>query len=371
MNGVKNILLIQLFSNGDCLYATTLAVQIKKDYPGCNLQWLIFDAYRQILKENPYVDEIVTIDRIEKESADALYKRTVFFAKQRVAEKKSDTWFFPQLISDNLSFYDGCLRRSLLRSYPGPVTVDKKAVLVLNQAEKDKAHDFFSVNNIAAYKNVVLFETSPLSGQVALSDDDVVNIAGDIASIPNTCVILSSYKAYNVQNKAVFNGNSLTIRETSAFSHFCTLLLGCSSGITWSTVTTGGRQLPMIQLLNPDAYYFNPPSADFAYSGLGDNEVVELYRFNVADVCSVVRCAITEGISGAKKNFNQVQKNQFKMHRGIIHNFLKRGKFLLIFRFLRVNFRQNGFNLKMISQIIKGFFFFPIQVIKDAIEKKA
>ena len=28
------ILLVQLYSNGDCLYATTVAQQIKKDFPG-------------------------------------------------------------------------------------------------------------------------------------------------------------------------------------------------------------------------------------------------------------------------------------------------------------------------------------------------
>ena len=33
------ILLVQLFSNGDCLYATSVARQIKKDFPGHATSW--------------------------------------------------------------------------------------------------------------------------------------------------------------------------------------------------------------------------------------------------------------------------------------------------------------------------------------------
>ena len=33
--------LVQLDANGDCLYATTIARQIKQDYPGCHLTWWI------------------------------------------------------------------------------------------------------------------------------------------------------------------------------------------------------------------------------------------------------------------------------------------------------------------------------------------
>ena len=52
------ILLGQLASNGDCLYATTVARQIKHDYPGCHLTWAIGSMYRHILDNNPDVDEI-------------------------------------------------------------------------------------------------------------------------------------------------------------------------------------------------------------------------------------------------------------------------------------------------------------------------
>ncbi|MEO7049339.1 MAG: hypothetical protein ABI091_28810, partial [Ferruginibacter sp.] len=55
----KNILLVQLFSNGDCLYATAIARQIKNDFPGCKLSWAIASFCKNIIAHNPYVDEVL------------------------------------------------------------------------------------------------------------------------------------------------------------------------------------------------------------------------------------------------------------------------------------------------------------------------
>jgi len=53
------ILLAQLNSNGDCLYATVIAKQIKEvDYPECHLTWAVNSYCRQSVLFNPYVDEI-------------------------------------------------------------------------------------------------------------------------------------------------------------------------------------------------------------------------------------------------------------------------------------------------------------------------
>ena len=54
----KRILLGQLGSFGDCLYATTVARQIKVDFPECHLTWAIGSPYRSILDNSPDVDDI-------------------------------------------------------------------------------------------------------------------------------------------------------------------------------------------------------------------------------------------------------------------------------------------------------------------------
>ena len=55
MTAAKKILLVQLYSNGDCLYATAVARQIKQDFPGCHLTWVIAGVYKNIIAQNPYL----------------------------------------------------------------------------------------------------------------------------------------------------------------------------------------------------------------------------------------------------------------------------------------------------------------------------
>ena len=58
----KNIALVHLASNGDILYATAIARQIKEiDFPNCNLTWVVSSSGKKILENNPYVDEIIEI----------------------------------------------------------------------------------------------------------------------------------------------------------------------------------------------------------------------------------------------------------------------------------------------------------------------
>ena len=63
MEKQKKILLAQLNSNGDCIYATVIAKQIKEiDYPNCHLTWAISNKCKQSILHNPHVDEIWEIE---------------------------------------------------------------------------------------------------------------------------------------------------------------------------------------------------------------------------------------------------------------------------------------------------------------------
>ena len=55
----QKILLAHLNSNGDCLYSTVIARQIKEvDYPGCHLTWIVNSNCKKTVLLNPHVDEI-------------------------------------------------------------------------------------------------------------------------------------------------------------------------------------------------------------------------------------------------------------------------------------------------------------------------
>ena len=60
------ILLGQLGANGDCLYATILARQLRQDYPKATITWAISDRSASLLTNNPHVDEVwkIPVERV-------------------------------------------------------------------------------------------------------------------------------------------------------------------------------------------------------------------------------------------------------------------------------------------------------------------
>ena len=70
----RRILLGQLAANGDCVYATTVARQIKADDPECHLTWAIGSSYRQVIAHNPHVDAVWEVPYSRKEDAIATWR---------------------------------------------------------------------------------------------------------------------------------------------------------------------------------------------------------------------------------------------------------------------------------------------------------
>src|SRR5689334_19640668 len=141
MNSPEKILLIQLFSNGDCLYATTVAKQIKKDFPGCHLTWAIADFCKPIIFNNPYVDEIREVTEVSKNDIIAFrkFKRKVFHEK---SEGKWSEVFVTHNMDDNQALYDGTIRGMIFRAYGKPISEPIQPVLILSEEEKQNVKKF-------------------------------------------------------------------------------------------------------------------------------------------------------------------------------------------------------------------------------------
>src|SRR5215213_5971583 len=118
----KKILLVEFYSNGDCLYATAVARQIKKDFPGCHLTWAIAGFCKNIIALNPDVDEIRIVDDVPKNDVAAFRK----FKRKAFSEKSRGEWdevFITHNMDDNQALYDGTIRGMIFRAYPFPITV--------------------------------------------------------------------------------------------------------------------------------------------------------------------------------------------------------------------------------------------------------
>lgn len=368
MASSKRILLVQLYSNGDCLFATAVARQIKHDFSDCHLTWAIAGFCEQIIDLNPYVDEKLVINEVPKNDVIAFrkFKRKVFKEKD---EGKWDEVFVTHNMDNNQALYDGTIRGMIFRAYPNAITVPVQPVLVLSDAEKQKVKHFAEENKLLQYKNVILWEFAPQSGQSVLSFDFVKKIAGKITESTDTCIILSSANSFKSLER-IIDGSTLTVRENASLTHYCSLLIGCSSGITWLSTSSGAKQLPMLQLLDSQAYFRNAPSVDFSRYEISTNELIELISFDEEKILNVVQSINEEGISAAKKKFNEPLPVQFNTTRKVVYNMLCYLQFGAIAKHYRVTKEIYGSHPEFIKQFILAFLTFPFKLIANKWKKR-
>lgn len=364
----KKILLIQLFSNGDNLYATTLARQIKTDFPDCHLTWAIANFCKSIIEHNPFVDEALIVDSVAKNDIVAFRKFRKSMYRQK-AEGVYDEVFVTHIMDSNLAYYDGCIRSNVLSAYPYPITVPITPVLRLTDLEVDKTKQFALDNELSEYKNVILFEFAPQSGQSKMTKELAISIAENLVKSGDCAVVMSSGIRIDHNNKAIVDGSVLSIRETAALTHHCTFLLGASSGITWISTSDAARQLPMVQLLNPYTNWVNPISRDFERFGLPIDKVIELLDFTESTIIHCVKLAVAD-FASAKNKYNHPIPLHFKTTRSIVYNLLCYAQFGAIAKHVQVNKKVYGNNLSFYKEVLAGFIIFPFKLIKNLVTKR-
>jgi|CXWL01.1.fsa_nt_gi hypothetical protein len=368
MDNPKRILLVQLYSNGDCLYATAVARQIKQDFPGCHLTWTIAGFCKNIISQNPYVDEVLVTDEVSKNDIIAFrkLKKKVFREKE---EGKWDEVFVTHNMDDNQALYDGTIRGMIFRAYPKPITVSVQPVLILTEVEKQNVKLFADKHKLQQFKNIILWEFAPQSGQSVLSFDFVMKAAKKIVQFPGTCVILSSANSFSNTEK-IIDASSLTVRENAELTHYSSLLIGCSSGITWLSTSSAAKQLPMLQLLDPQAYFRNAPSVDFSRYGISTKELIELIQFDEEKILQVVQAISEDGIIAAKEKFNEPLPVQFNTTRKVIYNLLCYLQFKAIVRYYRITTSIYGRHPLFIKQFFLAFLTFPFKLISNKWRKR-
>ena len=364
----QNILLVHLYSNGDSLYATAVARQIKQDYPNCILTWAIASFCKDIITNNPFVDDVLEVADVVKLDIVAYRK----FKKRILQEKINGKWddvFFTNLIDDNQANYDGCTRASTFRGYPKNITVPIQPILVLNLAETQKAKDFSAFHQLEKYKHIILFEFAPQSGQSQMTMDFAVQIATQLTIKNDVAVILSSANKINHPSPQIIDGSSLSLRETAALTHYCTFLLGASSGITWISTSTAGKQLPMVQLLNANTIWSNPISRDFDRFNIATDCLIELINFDIETIQNCVSEALIN-FAIAKKKYHQQFPFSFKTTRFIVYNLLTYLQFAAIIKHIQINREVHGNKLAFYKEVAIGFLMFPFRLISNTFRKK-
>lgn len=213
----NRILLGHLISNGDCLYATAIAQQIKHDFPGSHLTWAVSSFCRKIIEENPFVDEVWEIP-FTTWSYELLPASWAFFegeALKRYEEGVYDFIFFTQIYPGNPHHFEGTVRPGIFLGYPGKITVPLQPSLFLRAEELERVNVFVQQNRLHEFEQVILFECSAKSGQTHVTPEFALQTAETIAKKwpGKHAVILSSQHAVQTSSEGIIDGSALTLRE--------------------------------------------------------------------------------------------------------------------------------------------------------------
>jgi hypothetical protein len=315
MTAGKRILLMHLVSLGDCLYVTAIARQIKQDYPGCHLTWAISNRCSQVIQNNPYVDEIWEIVSDTMSGIGEVWEKTKKEALEKKEKGEYDYIFFTQINPDNFFNYDGTIRSSTFRGYPHPITVPVTPIINLTENEIENVNIFVKLHKINDFKHVIMFENSPGSNQSPVNDNFTMNLSKKIVeNFKDSLIIISSHKKIPSAHERIIDASSLTFRENAELSKHCSLLIGCSSGITWLLTSSWAKKIPTIQILKKRAllYEFASVNYDLKYWGQPTDHIVEITKFSEDHIFNCVNITLKFGIGKAREKYNEILKPSFK-----------------------------------------------------------
>lgn len=329
----KRILLGHLSAKGDCLYATAIARQIKTDYPGCFLTWGIGSMSREVLKGNPYVDEVWEFPMQNHGEMAQAWQAFETEVARRYLQGDFDKVFLTQISPGNFQNFDGTVRLSIFRAYPRPIKVPITPVMNLLPEEVETVSQFAKIHGLSERANVILFECSSNSGQSFVTPDYALEVAKALVlKLPDTAVILASAIAVDSGDERIISSSNLSFRDHAELSKYCNLLVGCSSGITWLCTSDWAKPLPTIQILSASTSVYASMIHDFEYWGKPTDQIVEMTDCPVSQLVDCIYLAITQGMAEARLCYHQQIPLEFTFYLSIIRSILlEKGQYDKVF----------------------------------------
>jgi len=303
---MTRILLGMLGSNGDCLYATAIARQIKQDFPGCHLTWAVASLCRNVLFNNPDVDTVWEIPLESWSEMDRTWQLFEIEAHSLGSSGHFDHVFLTQVSPARFGNYDGTVRPSLFRNYPRQISVPVDVTINLDAEEKAAVDAWFAASPAADASQVVLCECSSRSGQSFMDVGRAVELAEAITTARRkTVVIISTHDALVTDNPRIISGGSISIRQTARLTDYVDLFVGCGSGLTVAATSgTAKPGLPNIQILRRYTSVYASFRHDFGYFGKPISQFMELTSEDPSHIHAAVLAALADGFEAAKTEFD-------------------------------------------------------------------
>lgn len=241
-------------------------------------------------------------------------------ALKRKTEGMYDELILSQLPSHNWSNFDGTIRSSILRGYGKPITVPVSPVIKLSAQEVDNVRKFSEKYNLKKFSQVILFECAPGSKQSSLNVEFALDAANKIVSkVSNVCFVLSTPHPISVNHSQIIDGSVLTFRENAELSKYCSLLIGCSSGITWLCTSDWAKKLNAIQIISSDFFPFPGVAYDLKLWGQDNNHIIEFYDNNKDTLPEILSLILNDNIALAKQKYHHCLRPEADNLAGIVN----------------------------------------------------
>jgi hypothetical protein len=300
---MHRILLGHLNANGDCLYATTIARQLRHDYPDARITWAISTTCSSLLANNADVDDVwqVPSSRRDQEVTWRAFAREALTA---IARREFDEVILSQVYPDNFQNFDGTVRPSIFRAYGRPITVPIENVINPTQQEVERVEAFARTHRLADVTHRILFECSSSSGQSFVTPAFANEVAAELYKIlPDSVLIFTSVESIPTENRRSLQASMLSLREIALLTAHCSLFVGAGSGGTVAASSTAAHPLPMILLLRADSSVFASFKHDFEYFGVQRPPTIELVTPDAALIAECIRKTCVEGADVALEAF--------------------------------------------------------------------
>jgi hypothetical protein len=267
---------------------------------------------RAIVEGNPYVDEIWEFPMANHGEMIAAWEA---FHRQAEARRRAgdfDEVYYTQIYPDNFRNFDGTVRASIFRGYPRPITVPVTPVVRLTDEEVERVRQFAQRHGLESGGPVVLFEYSAGSGQTFVDTEFARAAALEIVNrLPDARVILASHAPFTPEHPRIVDGSPLGFKENAELTKYCTLLIGCSSGLSWLCTSDWAKPLPKIQLLKRETSVFASFVHDHERFGLPTDQIIEMTDCPTRHLVDCTVMAIEGGFAEAHRRFHERLRPDF------------------------------------------------------------
>lgn len=350
----KRVLLGHLGARGDCLYATAVARQIKQDFPDCHLTWAVGSMCRAIVEGNPYVDEIWEFPMAIHGEMIAAWE---VFHRQAEARRQAgefDEVYYTQIYPDNFRNFDGTVRASIFRGYPRPITVPVTPVVRLTDDEVRRVREFAQRHGLESGGPVLLFEYSAGSGQTFVDTAFARTAALEIVSrLPDARVILASHVPFAPEHPRIIDGSPLGFKENAELTKYCTLLIGCSSGLSWLCTSDWAKPLPKIQLLKRETSVFASFVHDHERFGLPTDQIIEITDCPPRRLVDCVVTAVDQGFAAARETYHEPIRPDFRHYAETMRFVLARSGIGAVLGSIKITVERYGVRWRLFSEIVR------------------